>query len=205
MEQLLQETGRAGRDNNLAYCTIFFRTASIYRRIQLIAQTRDVMQAKRQLQELRKVVSFCREQFACRRLKLLAPYGDYGKKNCDGNCDNCEFRVVSIKKFKETDITPFACQLLELYRARGLPSSTTHGGISTGTFVDLAYEEGKTSDGRKFTKSTLRQIITHMFQEGVFDFRQYRRTEPKTGSVYYLIVRYRFKCFTLQTTENLNY
>lgn len=87
LENYYQESGRAGRDGELAKCILFFTFSDIKRVEYLIEQQSDESQQKISRQQLRKMIDYA-QGTECRRIIQLSYFGEKFKGNCQ-NCDNC--------------------------------------------------------------------------------------------------------------------
>ena len=88
MEAYYQEIGRAGRDGRAAEAMMFFGLSDARMRRQFIDQDgEDAGHKRREHKRLDALLAYC-EATRCRRLALLAYFGETGGKPC-GNCDIC--------------------------------------------------------------------------------------------------------------------
>jgi ATP-dependent DNA helicase RecQ len=165
MESYYQETGRSGRDGELAHCQLFFGRGDIPRIRHFIDRIDDETERQFRLRCLNEMVKYA-EVNACRRQQLLAYFGEtYPESNC-GMCDVC------LGEVERTKVTSAAQKALSAIFRSGERFGRRHViDILTGSLsekvVRQRHDELKTFGvGRTRTKQYWWRIIDDLMAQG---------------------------------------
>ncbi|BCO09384.1 ATP-dependent DNA helicase RecQ [Desulfolithobacter dissulfuricans] len=166
MESYYQETGRAGRDGEKAYCVLFFQRGDMGRLGYFLNQIDNEEERRAGWKKLEQMVSYC-ERSVCRRHQILSYFGEeYPRDNC-GGCDVCTRGV------EEVEATTEAQMLMSAIYRTGQRFGATYiidivTGARTKKILELGHHRLKTYGvGSKKPKAFWRRLTDAMLQHGL--------------------------------------
>ena len=168
IENYYQETGRAGRDGEAAFCTLLFSPGDISKLRFFIDTMTDETERKRSLDALSKVVSFASTSI-CRRRSLLDYFGEHYQHD---NCSSCD---ICLGTRERVDCTRDAQMLLSAIVRTEERFGATHIvdivlGSNTQKIRDFSHDRLKTYGiGKGRSKKYWRQLVEELLAQKVIE------------------------------------
>ncbi|XP_052797318.1 ATP-dependent DNA helicase Q1-like [Mya arenaria] len=154
MENLYQESGRAGRDEKRSHCIIYYRLQDVFR------QSTMVMTEQTGLTNLYGIVAYCVDAKKCRRSVIARYFGEvWDSSQCNRMCDHCDNQCEVEKK----DVTKLCSSVLQILDK----ASAADSKLTASKVLDAWQGKGPPINRVKETetgedRSRLEVILTHM-------------------------------------------
>ncbi|GAB1608582.1 ATP-dependent DNA helicase Q1-like [Argonauta hians] len=161
MENLYQESGRAGRDNKVSHCIVYYRLNDVMR------QSTMVFTERTGIDKLYSLMEYCSDVGRCRRSMIARHFGEtWTSTDCDKMCDHCQ--ATANTSIKSKNIIKYASDVLTLVK-RGQQIKQYH---TVTKLVDAWFGKGppvlrvKEVKAPTLTRETCERIIGMMLLKG---------------------------------------
>ncbi|XP_046543863.1 ATP-dependent DNA helicase Q1-like isoform X2 [Haliotis rubra] len=157
MENLYQESGRAGRDDKLSHCIVFFRFADVFR------QSTMVFTEQTGLDNLYGILGYCIDTSRCRRSMIARHFGEvWEASQCNSKCDHCDpTRSATSNK---RDVTRHGQNILKILDQ----AACTDQRVTAIKLIDALYGKGQGSlkvkglDTMSISREKAERIVAYM-------------------------------------------
>jgi len=165
IESYYQETGRAGRDGELAHCILFFSRGDIPKIHYFIDQIANDMERTIAIEKLDQMAGYASHN-VCRRKQLLKFFGEeYPADNC-GACDICSGDVELVDITMDAQIVISAISRTQQYFGTGHIIDIVTG-ADTKRIRELRHNEIKTyGSGKHKDKKYWRFLVDELIAQG---------------------------------------
>jgi bloom syndrome protein len=142
-----QESGRAGRDGDVADCILYYtyKDKKILEHMIVKSSNDSYSQAtRRKIDQLYTCVRYCEDEFRCRRTMQLEFFGEtFDRSKCSKTCDNCK----SQREPDRRDLTSVAQTILRLFT--DLSQQKRGTGVTLVQLIEL-FRGSKSQSATKF-------------------------------------------------------
>lgn len=200
LEGYHQEAGRAGRDGNPARCILMYNFGDYKKSRTMLEKSAQELRSSRQqlecnLESLRSMLSYCEDEVACRRVMLLAHFGErFDPGLCRGTCDNCKRRASGRSRQLEQDMTRPALDLLKISSQLGQKATQTNvvdvfRGSKSAALVRQGFDQFQGfGAGQSLPRADVQRLIRQMVMKQIFKEGTYRSQNKFRTLVSYLVV-----------------
>jgi ATP-dependent DNA helicase RecQ len=170
LENYYQQIGRAGRDGLRADCLLLYNSGQDIGTIRYFIEQRDESQREGAWARVKAMLAYA-ETVRCRRVRLLAYFGEHFKEESCGNCDNC----LKNDNFEKEDLTIPAQKFLSCVLRTGQYFGKEHiikilRGSQAKSILSRKHDKLSTYNiGREFSTNQWRDLAEQFLGLGLLD------------------------------------